>query len=645
MLTTWKRDTQMLERVQRKIALLQGLSKIRAQRSSSTGLSSGVDPRRTVKSETNCQPIDAVAPYRQPKGWIADSAETGSNSLPPPHPHYRHCALPYVPGKPAVDVPVSDPAISASCQVFIPHGQVEPWFTTEVAALRFRNSQHTAILRIPSEILVSIFRQVIKTSPDYQEAVQLITSICYYLRKLVFGTPELWGFVNLSGYLGPLFLERCQYNPISVVPYFWESDAVRTERVYNCLNYWKNTPNLHLTRVELIEFSGTSENFAAVSWIFNYHLPNLETLTLASGQLMETLLSLEEPVEVWSVNPSTQCTLKDVHLQQIFVPWGSKIFHGLSTLYLDYRGFLASAISIPMAPFLEVLSHSPRLEKCSLYSAIPHCYSEESLQDTRPTWTLNFPLLEELTLFDDTLNVAYLLRYLHFPTTTKTLLKLDMSPDQLYGLLSTLFPPNSPMIDLTTRIALQHNPAREFRPALEVGHTTIQYLNDWDGILIGPDDVTHTTFTTPLVEAVHRVGLQVRFLKIRLDCGLVVRGEVWKDLLEHLPILEELVYIPGEEGVYQWPAFWTALSQTGERGLICPSLRKLRIVNPQGVPPDSVRCLSARWKLDRPLEVFHLRVENCERSFAYQTIPYLSPFVGQLIFEVIEERQIVSLTD
>ena len=529
--------------------------------------------------------------------------------------------------------------------MFIPHGEIEPWSAAEVAALRLRNSQHAAILRTPSEILVSILRQVIKTSPGYQEAVQLITSICYYLRTLVFGTPELWGFINMRGPLGPLFLERCQWNPISVVPYFMEGDPQSNARIHTCLNYWKSIPNLHLTRVELLEFCGTREDFAALSWIFNYHMPNLETLTLASGTLVKEVAHLEEAAETWNINPSTHRTLKDVHLQQIFVPWASNIFYGLSALYLDYRGFIPGAVSIPMDAFLQVLSRSPRLKKCCLCFAIPLCHSQELLQDTRPTQTIDFPLLEELTLFDKTLNVAYLLRHLRYPTTTKTLLKVDTPPDRLEGLLSTLFPPNSnPVFDSAPQVALQRT-HMELRPALVIGHTTIQYLDQWGGMLVGPNDIMHTTFTLPLAEVVHRAGPSVRFLKIRLDCGLVVQPTVWKDILESLPNLEELSYMQWEAGDLQWSAFWNALCQTGENGLICQSLRSLRVVNMQGIPPDAVGCLAARWKLERPLDIFQLRVGNCERSLAKHTIAYLRPFVGQLVFEIIEERQVVSLTD
>jgi hypothetical protein len=530
--------------------------------------------------------------------------------------------------------------------VLVPHGEVGPWSATEVAALRLRNTQHAAILRSPPEILVPILRRVIKTSPGYQEAVQLITSICYCLRALVFATPELWGFINMSGSLGPLFMERCQANPISVVPYFTETDSEANARIYNCLNRWKNMPNRHLTRVELIEFCGTRENFAAVSWIFNYDIPNLETLTLASGPMVTTsVLGLEEDMdmeaEVWNINPSTRRTLKNVFLQQIFVPWGSNIFYGLSTLHLNYRGFIPGATSIPMDAFLEVLSHSPRLEKCSLHLAIPHCHSEELLRDTRPTRTVNLPLLEKLVLVDNTLNVAYLLRHLHFPATTKTTLRVDTPPDQLDGLLSILFPPNSPTADRATRIVLQPNSLNSDRTDLEIGHTKIQYLHHLDELPIGPNNTTHTTFTIPLVEAVRRAGPEVRFLKIRLDCELMPAA-VWKDILEHLPNLEELVYMPGEDGDHQWPAFWT-LCQTGENGLICQSLRTLRIVDLQGIPPDPVGCLAARWKLGRPLDVFQFRMWNCERPLARHFIPYLRPFVAQLIFEIIEKKRVVSL--
>jgi len=451
----------------------------------------------------------------------------------------------------------------------------------------------------------------------------------------------------MGGSLGPLFLQRCQGNPISVVPYFMEGDPKGNTRILTCLNYWKSMPNLHLTRVELIEFCGTREQFTAVSWIFNYHMPKLETLMLASGTLVEggAILDLEEDAEVWNINPSAQRTLKDVHLQQIFVPWGSNIFYGLSTLHLDYRGFIPGATSIPMDAFLEVLSHSPRLEKCSLYFAIPQCHSRELLTDTRAVQNVNFPLLEELTLFDKTLNVAYLLRHLRFPTTTKTLLKVDTPPDQLDNLLSTLFLPESHMLDRATRLALQCDGPFEFCPALEVGKTTIQYLNEEDDPAIGPHDITRTTFTLPLMEAAHRIGSRIRFLKIGLKFYYDMQPEVWKDLLELLPNLEELVYIPGEgEGPRQWLAFWNLLCQTTGDEIICPSLRTLRIVNAQGIPSDPVGCLAVRWKFGKPLDVFQLRVGNCDSSVAQQIIAHLSHFVGQLVFEIIEDRKVVSPT-
>ena len=449
----------------------------------------------------------------------------------------------------------------------------------------------------------------------------------------------------MRGSLGPLFLQRCEGNPISVVPYFMEGDLKGNTRILTCLNYWRNAPRLHLTRVELVEFCGTRENFAAVSWIFNYHMPNLETLTLASGALVKgIILPLEEDAEVWNLNPSTQRTLKDVHLQQIFIPWGSNIFYNLATLHLDYRGFIPGATSIPMDPFLEVLSHSPRLEKFSLYFAIPLCCSRELLQNVGAIRKVDFPLLEELTLFDKTLNLAYLLRHLRFPTTTKTLLKVQAPPDQLDDLFSTLLPPGSRPVDRTTRLALRHDSVHEYL-ALEAGKTTIQYLNELDALIVGPDNIVHTTFTHPLMEAARRVGPQIRFLRIRLDCGFVMRPEVWKDLLELLPNLEELIYVPGEDGDHQWPVFWNLLCQTGENGLICRSLRTLRIVNAQGIPSDPVGCLAVRWKLGSQLAVFQLRVGNCECSLAQQILNHLRHFVVEPVIEVIEDGRVVSPMD
>jgi hypothetical protein len=143
------------------------------------------------------------------------------------------------------------------------------------------------------------------------------------------------------------------------------------------------------------------------------------------------------------------------------------------------------------------------------------------------------------------------------------------------------------------------------------------------------------------LEAVRRAGPEVRFLKIRLDCGLM-QPVVWKEILEHLPNLEELVYMPGKMATISGQRFGL-LRQTGENGLICQSIRTLRIVDLQGILPDPVGCLAARLKLGRPLDVFQFRI--CERPLARHFIPYPRPFVAQFIFEIIEKRRVVSLTD
>ncbi|KAF9778420.1 hypothetical protein BJ322DRAFT_1114242 [Thelephora terrestris] len=530
-------------------------------------------------------------------------------------------------------------------QAFIPHGEVGPWSPMEVAAVRPRNSQHAAILRLPTEILVSILRKVIKAGAGYQKAVQLVTSICRHLRTLVFGIPELWGFISMRGSLGPLFLERCQGNPISVVPYFMEGDAEGNERILRCLNYWRGMQNLHLTRLEVVEFCGSFGEFLAVRWIFNYPMPKLETLTLASGALVTSdVVPLEDDADLWNINPITQRTLKEVHLQQVFVPWTSNIFYGLSTLHLDYRKFIPGAISITMDAFLEVLSHSPRLESCSLHFALPQCYDEEFLRNVRPTRTVVLAFLEGLALFDKTLNVAYLLRHIRYPPAAKVLLKVDTPPNELEGLLSILCPTNSPIFDAPSQISFQRVSVIESRPALEIGCTKIQYLDEWAEIL-GPNDITYTTFTLLLVEAIHRAGPSIRHLKISLGCELVMQPAVLKEILGRLPNLEVLSYAPGEDAVHDWPAFWDILCQTGENGLICQSLRTLRVVTTkEGVTPDVVACVVARWRLERPLGVFQLRVLNLDRSLASQMIARLRPFVGQLVLEVIEESKVVRLT-
>ena len=219
---------------------------------------------------------------------------------------------------------------------------------------------------------------------------------------------------------------------------------------------------------------------------------------------------------------------------------------------------------------------------------------------------------------------------------------MNAPPDELEDLLSTLFPPGSnAALDSPSRIDLQFVPSNAPYPMLVIGNTTIRYLDDW-GPVLEPNDITHTTFTLPLLEAVNRAGPSVRILKIDPGCDLAIRPAVWKAVLENLPNLEELIYMAWEDVDCQWPAFWNLLGQVGENGLICPNLRSLRIISRQGIPPGCVTGLAARWKLERPLDMFHIRV-HCERSLAKQTIQYLSPFVGLLVFEVIEDTQVVSL--
>ena len=449
--------------------------------------------------------------------------------------------------------------------------------------------------------------------------------------------------------LSPLFLERCEGNPISVVPYFMENHPEGNETVMHCLNYWaglRTVQNIHLTRLELIEFCGSFMEFLALRWIFVYPMPKLETLTLASGALVtRDVFPIESGADLWDIVPITQRTLKNVHLQQVFVPWTSNIFYGLSTLHLDYRKFDPVKSLLPMDAFLEVLSRSPLLERCSLYFALPQCYDEEFIRNLRPTRTITFAFLEELALFDKTLNVAYLLRHVSYPPEAKVLLKVDAPPNELEGLLSILCPPDSHVFNTPSRISLHGASPTDLTPSLEIGSTVIQYLDEWAEDL-NLNDITQTTFTLPLVEAIHRAGPSIRHLKIRLNCELVVQPAVWKDILEHLPNLESLSYAPGEDVVHDWPGFWDVLCQTGENGLICPSLLTLRVVTMTGAPtPDVVACVGARWRFERPLGVFQLRVGNFERSLAPQTIASLRPFVGQLILEVIERDKVVSLDE
>jgi hypothetical protein len=228
----------------------------------------------------------------------------------------------------------------------------------------------------------------------------------------------------------------------------------------------------------------------------------------------------------------------------------------------------------------------------------------------------------------------------HFPPTTRTFLKLNTPSDQLHGLLSTLFPPNSFSIDGATRITLNQSLGHQRRPALKIGCTYIRYLKEGGEFVVAPAQMT---FALPFVEAVHRVGQHIRALTVWLDCGLVMRPEVWRDLLDHLPVLEKLVYRPTQSTDHQWSPFWSLLCRVGGEGLICPSLKTLWIDSMQGIPLDLVPCLSLRCELGRPLDAFRLVVKGCGLSDAQQAIAQLRPLVGQLTFEVIESGRIVSL--
>jgi hypothetical protein len=77
--------------------------------------------------------------------------------------------------------------------------------------------------------------------------------------------------------VGLTFLERCRWNPVSITS------------SYSAI--WDR------------------EDFDALPWTFNYHMPNLESLTLVSGYTEAGIVFEYEPeevLEVWEVNPNTQ---------------------------------------------------------------------------------------------------------------------------------------------------------------------------------------------------------------------------------------------------------------------------------------------------------------------------------------------------
>lgn len=156
--------------------------------------------------------------------------------------------------------------------------------------------------------------------------------------------------------------------------------------------------NPHLTRVESIEPWGRMKNSRPFrgSSITTYPTWRPRSSPLAARR-RGWCFHLEEGTEVWTINPSIRRTLKAVHLGRIFVLWGSNVFHRSSTFFPDYGGFAPGATSIPADaffwcsgranPFLEVLSHSPRLGICSLYFAIPQDTGSSKSQFPPPRGT------------------------------------------------------------------------------------------------------------------------------------------------------------------------------------------------------------------------------------------------------------------
>ncbi|KAG1876455.1 hypothetical protein DFJ58DRAFT_754368 [Suillus subalutaceus] len=275
--------------------------------------------------------------------------------------------------------------------------------------LRSRRNRRIPISRLPTEILVMVFKHFEEekrfdgSASDNIPACLALTHVCKDWRTIAFQCPALWTFIHSSSprWLGIMF-ERSQNLPLVVT---YKSPV----SLQDCLELVLS----HLPRIKVLRFRSLQPDCDRI----------IQLLSSQSAPLLE-IFDFRKPLAMWPETSPISNTifqgqaprLRSVELTSFDLSWSAHIFSGLQTL--SVRG--TNEKSFPTLPqLLSALGRMPALEHLTLERLliIP--------EETKLLEKVPLARLRTITLGSSTIRTAIsLFAQLTFPVDAKIALSL-----------------------------------------------------------------------------------------------------------------------------------------------------------------------------------------------------------------------------
>ena len=330
------------------------------------------------------------------------------------------------------------------------------------------------------------------------------------------------------------------------------------------LCYWYRIPTRSVESLEVFRFYGTHSDFQTLAWIFAGSLLRFHTLTVVSGRIQYD--SVPETTETWKIAARFPAGLRSIKPKYVFVPWETCLTGHLIDLDPDYSQ-TAEEVPIPMSSFMELLALCTRLETLRLNYAGPETQDENlaHFPGVNPVHLTNLRIFE---IFDDPLNIAYIMNNLKLPDTTRIRVEPSIGwPEQLVNFTF----PSETRVSPTDGL-IEWNVGQG--SSLSIGTTEFIYHVDVDDEEFM--EAFRLTFHSPFLEFVEFSTDALTALELDFDLEFEPDQEVWFAVLAVLPALRRLSCISKCIISHHFaPRFFTELGRGSHGGIHCPRIREL----------------------------------------------------------------------
>jgi len=440
-----------------------------------------------------------------------------------------------------------------------------------VQPCRRRNALASPLLRLPTELIFQIFEHAIEIKSVHRRPVLLVlTSTCHQLRGTGIAYPRLWATVDLTNPLmAELFLERCGYNPHTLIRFMSESEKTMGP-VQNPRRdaLWEKLGGCSFDGLRSIVFEGTEREFACSVVGILQRAPNVSNLDLRNFRYHPTR---ELP---WPVGDSIP-KLSTLHLRKFSISWTSLLLRNLTQLVLGLRPPGSSFGYTSMEVFLTALANCPNLEILSLAYTGPHpLYGHQDNCDT----VVQLRRLRELSLeFRDTSAVGNTLSHISHPESTELAVYVPVGPNaDLSEILSQALPHRNVRSVQHFRKSTTLTVHLLNEPMLFTDNLSVYFQGGGDFRVRAAGPRVLARLASKIVEIVG--GDTIVSLSVATQ-GTGLPDGMWEALLHGLPRLERIYYdLQWAEGDWDFvDPFVSVFSQPYEGGPVCPQLLHLKL--------------------------------------------------------------------